>query len=520
VMILDPACGTGTFLLWIFQEIYRKFQENPELLTVGLEDQSWSGYVKERLLPRIFGFELLMAPYAIAHLKLGLFLEETGYRFDSGKRLGVFLTNTLEESARKSETLFEEFIAEEANQAVDIKIRLPIMLVIGNPPYSYESSNTDPWISNLVRDYYEVDGQLLNERNPKGLQDDYVKFLRFSQWRIDNTGHGILAMITNHGYLDNPTFRGMRQSLIETFDEISALNLQGNSKKQRVGLNNLKDENVFDIQQGVSIGFFVKESLTLKQESKIRYLELLESRENKYCWLSTNDISRTNWQTIQPRSPFYLLLPQNIEFLPEYEQAWKITEIFNVNNVSIMTARDSLTIQWDEESIWNTVNHFSNLSSEDARAYYELVQDTRDWLVDAAQKDIRKTGISKDKITPILYRPFDTRYTYYTGTWKGFHSLPRTDVMQHMLLGKNLGFLACRQISSEQWQHVLVSNCITDNSLISNKTKERSYLFPLYIYSDKSGAQTTILEGQCRQNFSAKFMSLISSRIGYQRKAG
>jgi len=260
VMILDPACGTGTFLLWIFQEIYRKFQENPELLTVGLEDQSWSGYVKERLLPRIFGFELLMAPYAIAHLKLGLFLEETGYQFDSGKRLGVYLTNTLDEALQKSESLFEEFIAEESDQAAEIKRYKPVMVVVGNPPYSGHSANRNPWIEGLVKDYYKVDSQPLGEKNPKWLQDDYVKFTRFGQWRIDQTHQGILAFITNHGYLDNPTFRGMRRSLEQSFDEIYVMDLHGNSKKKEVAQDGSKDENVFDIQQGVSISLMLKQA--------------------------------------------------------------------------------------------------------------------------------------------------------------------------------------------------------------------------------------------------------------------
>jgi hypothetical protein len=258
VMILDPACGTGTFLLWICQLIYQRFQESPEALTLGLVDKSWSGYVKERLLPRIFGFELLMAPYAIAHLKLSLFLGETGYQFDSGKRLGVYLTNTLEDSVKKSETLFEEFIALEANEAVGIKQDEPVMVIMGNPPYSGHSENKSQWISELVRDYYQVDGMPLGEKNPKWLQDDYVKFIRFSQWRIAKTGMGILAFITNHGYLDNPTFRGMRQSLDCTFDEIYVLDLHGNSKKQETALDGSKDENVFDIQQGVAVSLMLK----------------------------------------------------------------------------------------------------------------------------------------------------------------------------------------------------------------------------------------------------------------------
>ncbi len=258
VMILDPACGTGTFLLWIFQLIHQRFQENPDALTEGLEDRSWSGYVKERLLPRIFGFELLMAPYAICHLKLGLFLEETGYTFDSGKRLGVYLTNTLDEALQKSESLFKEFIAEESDQAAEIKRYKPVMVVVGNPPYSVNSANKSEWITRLIREaYYPKDE--MKEQNPKMLLDDYVKFIRFGQWRIDQTKQGILAFITNHGYLDNPTFRGMRRSLEQSFDQMYVTDLHGNTKKKEAAPDGSKDENVFDIQQGVSICFLLKQ---------------------------------------------------------------------------------------------------------------------------------------------------------------------------------------------------------------------------------------------------------------------
>jgi predicted helicase len=258
VMILDPATGTGTFLLWICQLIHDRFHNEREAIIDRVGDISWSEYVSNHLLPRIFGFELLMAPYAIAHLKLGLFLQENGYRFDEGKRLKIYLTNTLDNSPPKSEFLFDEFIAEEAHQATNIKQAEPVMVVVGNPPYSGHSENKSQWISDLLKDYYQVDGQPLGEKNPKWLQDDYVKFIRFSQWRIEKTGKGILAFITNHGYLDNRTFRGMRRSLDRTFDEIYILDLHGNTKKKEVAPDGSKDENVFDIQQGVAIGMMVK----------------------------------------------------------------------------------------------------------------------------------------------------------------------------------------------------------------------------------------------------------------------
>lgn len=238
VMILDPATGTGTYLLWIFKYVERRFKgmdgdvESHRLVKERFGEMSWSQYVSDHLLPRVVGFELLMAPYAIAHLKLSLFLQGSGYEFDGDQRLRVYLTNTLDNAPRKSEFLFEEFIAEEANEASSIKQDEPVMVVVGNPPYSGHSANNGEWISNLMKDYYFVDGQPLGEKNSKWLQDDYVKFIRFSQWRIQQTGKGILAFITNHGYLDNRTFRGMRRSLDKTFDEMYVLDLHGNSKKK------------------------------------------------------------------------------------------------------------------------------------------------------------------------------------------------------------------------------------------------------------------------------------------------
>ena len=261
VLLLDPACGTGTFSYMVIDLIRERFRQQNQ---AGM----WSAYVREHLLPRLFSFELLMAPYAVAHLKLGMQLAgldlpeaeraNWAYDFQSDERLGIYLTNTLDEAAKRSQLLFGGYISDEANEAAKVKKDYPVMVVLGNPPYSYESANNGEWISKLIRDYYQVDGKPLGERNPKGLQDDYVKFIRFAQWRIEQTGYGILAFITNHGYLDNPTFRGMRQSLMQTFDDIYVLDLHGNSKKKERTPDGGKDENVFDIQQGVAIGIFVK----------------------------------------------------------------------------------------------------------------------------------------------------------------------------------------------------------------------------------------------------------------------
>jgi predicted helicase len=269
VVMLDPACGTGTFLLALVQLVRGRFEEEKEVIREITEvpDLEWSGYVQQFLLPRVYGFELLMAPYAVAHLKLGLFLAESGYGFEGGQRLNVFLMNTLDDLSRDLDgdqlaldiPQMEQVIATEAAKGLRTRDQEPVMIVIGNPPYSGHSANSGEWIGGILRDYYQVDGQPLGEKNPKWLQDDYVKFIRFGQWRIQQTGHGILAFVTNHGYLDNPTFRGMRQSLQGTFDWIRVLDLHGNSKKKEKAPDGSKDENVFDIQQGVSICLMVKE---------------------------------------------------------------------------------------------------------------------------------------------------------------------------------------------------------------------------------------------------------------------
>jgi len=237
VQILDPAVGTGTFLYAVFKQIFTKFANNKGL---------WSNYVKTHLLPRVHGFELLMAPYTVAHIKLGLQLKEMGYQFDSDERLRIFLTNSLENVFGRGGTPslpFAQWLVNEARAASEIKRDTPVMVIVGNPPYSGHSLNMGEWITNLLKgivinketeiaNYFQVDGKPLDEKNPKWLQDDYVKFIRFAQWRIDTTGYGILAFVTNHGYLDNPTFRGMRQALMQDFDEIYLLDLHGNSKKK------------------------------------------------------------------------------------------------------------------------------------------------------------------------------------------------------------------------------------------------------------------------------------------------
>jgi predicted helicase len=492
VQVLDPATGTGTFLKYVIKEIKNTFDEKHKELNDDELKEEWNKYVPKHLLPRIFGFELMAAPYAVAHLKLGLELAETGYDFKSDKRLGVYLTNTLDGTHEGSGTLDSYlWLAEEGRKADEIKANSQISVVIGNPPYSGHSANKSQWIADLLRgkikdksrvsNYFEVDGGPLGERNPKWLNDDYVKFIRFGQWRIDKTGRGILAFITNHGYLDNPTFRGMRQQLMESFSDIYILDLHGNSKKKEKCPDGSKDENVFDIQQGVSIGFLVKKPKS-KGQTNIYYADLWGVRSQKYSELLKNDISTMNWEALNPSSPFYLFKPQNIELRNEYEYGFKIDDLMPVNSVGIVTARDKLTIHESPEDVWETVIDFSNVDEEVARNKYNLGKDVQDWKVNFAQSDLIESGLDEHKIVPILYRPFDIRYTYYTGKATGFLCRPRTEVMKHML-HENIAIITVRQVAEGIFNHVFVTENITE-SRITLSNKGIAYVFPLTLFNN------------------------------------
>jgi predicted helicase len=288
-------------------------------------------------------------------------------------------------------------------------------------------------------------------------------------------------MITNHGYLDNPTFRGMRQQLMQTFSEIYLLNLHGNAKKKEVCPDGSKDENVFDIQQGVAIGLFVKGSDSAPP-ARVYYADLWGTRAGKNHSLAEMEVISTPWRELQPNSPFYLFVPQETHLRAEYNRGWPVQEIFPVNSVGIVTARDNLTIHFSPQEVKEAVKDFASLDPETARDKYHLGKDARDWKVELAQKDLRVSGLKEKLITPVLYRPFDVRFTYYTGQSRGFICMPRPEVMGHMQAGKNLGLITTRQIVSTSWQHILITNRITESCYVSNTTREIGYSFPLYLY--------------------------------------
>ena len=485
VLILDPAAGTGTFL----RETIARIRET----IIGDKGRggAWPQYVRDHLLPRLHGFELLMAPYAICHLRLALELGGEARAFQmpfDDARLNVFLTNTLEEAHEAPMGLtFAGEIGKEARAAEAVKREKPVMVVLGNPPYSGHSANKGAWIADLMRgridgspeSYFTVDGGPLRERNPKWLNDDYVKFIRFAQWRIERTGEGVLGFVTNHGYLDNPTYRGMRQSLMATFDEIHLLDLHGNARKKERAPDGGPDQNVFDIQQGVAIGLFVKRR-DGSGTARVFHADLWGPREvgadgGKYRWLAGNDVDTTDWTELAPKSPDYLFVPRDEALADEYGAGWKLPDVMPVNSTGIVTARDKLAIQWTDEEMRGVARRFIEIGPEEARdTWGSSIQ-----RIAAAQQDIRDHP-EEERIVPITYRPFDERTTYYTGRANGFMERPRPEVMRHMLGGANLGLAVGRAgqvIGSNSWDVVFLSNSPTDINLFR---RGGNCLFPLY----------------------------------------
>jgi hypothetical protein len=527
VLILDPACGTGTFLYAVVDHIRSEFTRQGN---AGM----WSGYVRNHLLPRIFGFELLMAPYAVAHFKLGMQLaghdltpaqrQKWGYDFSGKERLGVFLTNSLEEAekvAQRELKFIERVIAEEANAAAEIKRDLPILAVIGNPPYSGHSANRSEierllkagdtytvvsggplpeqkvtkikkaqremkirektFIGRLIQEYYYVDGHTLGERNPKWLQNDYVKFIRWGQWRIERTGAGVLAFITDHSYLDSPTFKGMRQQLMQTFSEIYVLDLHGNSKKQETCPDGSEDKNVFDIQQGVAIGIFVKGGKKTEYGT-VWHADLWGVRETddklggKYPWLFEHDLANTPWKEIHPQSPLYLFKPQRNDLKAEYDLGWSITSVMLSNNMGITTGIDSFATNFAPDELRNRVMELAGKEEDSTLREKYRLEDTSSFSLSDARKWAKSEKASAS-VVPIAYRCFDSRFVIYSSS---VLARTRGDICHHLIAGENQALITFRAIRKPPWVHVFVSNRIATKEYLS--TLDNSYLFPLYLY--------------------------------------
>ena len=406
-------------------------------------------------------------------------------------------------------------LSEEASAAASVKRDLPIMVVLGNPPYSGSSANDSrrngelTWIGELIEEYTRVDGVHFGERSRNWLHDDYVKFVRFGQWRIQQSGAGILAFITNHAYLNNPTFRGMRQQLMDTFTDIYVLDLHGNARHREHAPDGGVDQNVFDIQQGVAISVFVKEAGS-RRPPKVHHADLWGEQQSKYAALAESDITTTPWEELKPDSPNYLFKPWDTERGQEYTQYPKITEIMPINSTGIVTSRDKLTIRWSRSEVMAVVRDFVALSAETARSKYGLPNDRSGWRVNWAQEDLANSGMRDELVQPILYRPFDFRYTYYTGNSQGFIWRPRGDVMRNMLPGSNLGLITTRQ-TTDKWD-ALVTRHISGHKTCA--AQDVNSLFPLYSYSSGPEAeQGSYQPASRRPNLDSAFTAELGNRL-------
>jgi len=678
VTLLDPAAGTLTFQAEAIQLAFREFTDK---YGAGAKVT----FLRKHILPHFYAFELLMAPYAIGHMKIGFLLESLGVPLQNGERFQFYLTNALEmEDLQQISIPGLASLSEESHHAARVKNEEPILVILGNPPYSGISANQNDWTEKLLKtdldgaqSYYTVDGQSLGEKNPKWLQDDYVKFLRFAQWKIHQAGRGIVAMITNHGYLDNPTFRGMRQSLLKTFDEIYLLDLHGSSLKREtaptpnprlrgVGV----DENVFDIRQGVAIGIFVKygelssassfaeegrrwqtpasiwqtlkpvaremrksptpaedalwhhlrkkqlgvkfrrqqaigpfivdfyarearliievdgpihetqkayddmrqaylESLgyrvvrftneqvlqnmdvvlaTLQKvlsephpltpspytgkgdtpgsqgwkgdspspragrglRGRVYHAHLYGLRTDKYAWLDSHDLSTAGYQLITPVSPFYIFIPRYTQNLEAYQSWPSVTEIFPLNSVGIVTARDGFAIAFDQPELQNRVLQFKNiqgLPDEVLAQAYDL-KDKPGWSLAASRKKVQNDVYAFQKIHPILYRPFDVRYIFYH---EAVVERPRSEVMRHMLAGENLGLITARSNKSTVMDHFFVTNKIMETKCGESTTQ--SALFPLYLYPSTPSPE--MFDQEQKPNLAEWVLPKLSTAFGF-----
>ncbi|MBO1926539.1 N-6 DNA methylase [Thiomicrorhabdus sp. 6S2-11] len=476
VQILDPATGTGTFLAEVVNFLYQsKFQHMQGI---------WPQYVEEHLVPRLNGFELLMASYAMAHLKLDMLLGETGCsQRDQNNRLRIFLTNSLEEYHPDTHSLFSQWLSNEAREANAVKKDTPVMVVLGNPPYSGESANKGDWIMSLMDDYKKEPGgkQKLQERNPKWINDDYVKFMRFAQHFIEKNGEGVLAFINPHGFLDNPTFRGMRWNLLKTYDEIYTIDLHGNGKKKEVCPDGSKDENVFDIEQGVSINLLVKTGKKGNNElGKAYHYDLWGKRKDKYAFLESTAFKDVPYQPLPNIEPMYFMVPKDFGLQKVYDQGFAIPDLFKINNVGIVTSRDGLVIDDNVQTLQKKIQYF--LDNEPEQVKKQLgVRENKTWKI----ADVQHSSVFDSKhIETISYRPFDIRYIYFDPT---FIERSRLDVMQHMLEA-NLGLATARSNKSSTCDHFYISKYVMETKCAERTIQ--SALFPLYLYPEDGSERT------------------------------
>ncbi len=497
VQILDPATGTGTFLAEVVRHIYScQFEKQQGM---------WSNYVEEHLLPRLHGFEILMASYTMCHLKLEMLLKETGYKPKNQQRLQVYLTNSLEEPNPYTGTIFASWLSQEAAEANYIKRESPVMVVLGNPPYAVSSTNKNEWIQGLIADYKKD----LNERKIN-LDDDYIKFIRYGEYFIEKNGEGILAYISNNSFIDGITHRQMRKHLLETFDKIYILDLHGNSKKKETAPDGSKDENVFDIMQGVSINIFVKNNKKKKNElGKVFHSDIFGKRDYKYKHLVDSNIDGITKKELERPKPSYFFVPKDFSLISEYNKFFKIDDFIVIYSNGIETQKDTLNIFFQEEEAASFKREFLNLNEIDIHRKYN-VKDGRDWSVSLAKEDLAN---SSNDIDVILYRPFDFRYTKYTGKTNGIMAYPRYNVMRNMVSGENYALQVTSKNRQLSLNYMMITNKISDRHLLDSAADSMSS-FPIYFYPQKNDNTVFDNGGEREPNLNMEIVQEIADGLG------
>lgn len=504
VQVLDPAVGTGTFLIEVIKHIHRQFKDQQGV---------WNQYVSTELIPRLNGFEILMASYAMAHLKIDMLLSETGYSSESDQRLNVFLTNSLEEASEDPVDLFTDWLAQEASLANAVKRETPVMCILGNPPYSKFSSNDSKWIAGLIEDYKYIGGVHFGEKK-HWLNDDYVKFIRYGQYFIEKNGEGVLAFINPHGFLDSITFRGMRWHLLKAFDKIYTIDLHGNSNYNETSLGGGVDENVFDIKQGVSINIFIKTGKKNADDlGKVFHADVYGKRELKYDFLQANSLSTIDFQEVPAARPYYFFVPKDFAYLEAYENGFKVNDIFILNSSGCVTANDTLNVSMTESEQRGKIRDLLNLEESVWRSQYKRPRDSRDWTYKTAKLDADRNS-DEGNIVQINYRPFDVRWTCYTGNSRGLYSSPQVSVMEHLQSGENVGLVVGRQaygLGSMPWDVVFISNNVTDFNIYK---RGGGTVCPLYLTPKNAGQQSFEDASDRTPNLKAEIVQRIAEQLG------
>lgn len=506
VQFLDPATGTGTFVAEAIQQIYDKMKGQQGL---------WNSYVENHLLPRINGFELLMASYAMAHLKLDLLLKQTGYSGTKNQRFRIYLTNSLEEYHKDTGTLFANWLSAEASEANQIKRDAPVMIVAGNPPYSGESSNKGEWIMNLMEDYKKEPGgkEKLKERNPKWINDDYVKFIRYGQYFIEKNGSGILAFINPHGFLDNPTFRGMRWNLLKTFDKIYTINLHGNAKKKETAIDGSKDENVFDIQQGVSINFFIKTGLKKEIDlGKAYSFSVYGLRNDKYDFLNSNSLNSISLEEVSPSSPYFYLLKKDFSLEDQYSAGFICNDLFLINGNGLTTAHDSFVVKDTSKELLKMYSDFQNTERNEDLLHSKFnVKKKEGWSILEGYDNIKNEKNLEKFIKDYSYRPFDDKFIFYEDklVWRTVRK-----VMDHYNLHSNIGLIIGRQghvVGNMEWNLCFITKKMTDFNFYY---RGGGVSFPLYCINPVNSQLSLLNQVTRTPNLNMEIVDQIAKGLG------